>query len=88
MEESKIKHYDVRIGNLEVRIPSSPSKRGLEIVQWGESSCWVIAYWQEHREGGFFMSFVGNRPFVNSVSPSDFWTLARAGQEFLDEWKD
>jgi len=88
MKEDKIRHYDVRIGNLEVRTPSPPSQRGLEIVQWGESSCWTIAYWQEYREGGFFMKFVGNRPFADSISPSDFWALARVGQEFLDEWKD
>jgi len=75
------KAFNLRLGNLEVRLRNQGQ---LEIAQWGESFSWVIAYWVEHKDGGFDLKFVGNRPFDGKVNPKDFWTIARAGQAFLD----
>ena len=74
------KTFNLRLGNLEAR----RSSQGYEIVQWGESSCWVLAYWTDPNRDGFFLKFAGNRPFGDKVDPKDFWALARMGQTLLD----
>jgi hypothetical protein len=85
-EKEQTKFFHFRIGNLEVARPCSPSSRVLEVRQWDKSFSfhWIIAAWEEHNDGPF-LKFVGKRPLADSVSPDDFWTLARAGQEFLDK---
>ena len=44
----------------------------------------AIAGWKRDREG-YELKFVGNRPFSSEVSASDFWFLAKTGQEHLDK---
>lgn len=74
--------FNIRIGNLEIR-NDSVGKTDLQMVQWGDKFCWVIAYWQSHDEGAD-LKFVGNRPFDVRIAPMSFWTLAQIGQKYLE----
>lgn len=49
----------------------------------GKESCIVIAYWQKNNEG-YYLQFVGDRPFHSAIDREDFWRLAKFGQHYLN----
>lgn len=59
-----------------------------EIVKWWNNknekpSCYTLAYWKKDKEG-FYLTFVGDRPFDPDVDKDNFWLLAKQGQQLLD----
>ncbi len=85
-----MKPMSMRIGNIEVRttgphlLNDGNPPVTAEIICWETASNFVIAYWE--RDGdGFCLKFVDARPFRPEIEMSDFWKLARMGQEYLDE---
>ena len=84
--------YRHRIGDLEAQscdihlIHDGPNET-IEISQWGNDNSyrWVIANF-ERGEEGFWLKFVGDRPFRNDVNWLNFGKLAREGQKILDDF--
>lgn len=59
------------------------------IVQWfprdeGKPFCIALAYWRCDDEG-FYLHFVGSRPFDKEVDSNDFWALLQEGQNRLNQ---
>lgn len=77
-----MKTINYRLGNLELRFGSN-----LEIVQWGNTHCWTIAYWEENKDGYPFLRFVSNRPLAEDVSWDDFKLLISTGYDYLSNKK-
>lgn len=62
----------------------------LHICLWHETSTykWTLAYFQKGKEG-YYLCFVGNRPFDPRVNRKHFWELAQFGQTVADvRWND
>lgn len=83
-----------RIGNLELRscdkhLISDSEHTTAEIVSWYNNNekdyCCTIAYWTRDDEG-FYLKFVGDRPFDDFEHWNDFGKLAKQGQEILNEY--
>jgi hypothetical protein len=77
--------FSLKIGDLEVR---SNAKDSAEIVQWttvdkDDPFCWTIAYWNKSSDG-YYLQFVGGRPFEANVDPAIFMQLAQRGQKLLE----
>ena len=81
-----MKQINFRNGNLELRTTLYPDRVPLEIVQWGDDSCWTIASWHcRNREERYDLEFVGDRPFDERIDIEDFMCLAKLGQQHLDK---
>jgi len=81
-------NYFERIGDLEARSTDSVGlngnpKTGIHIVKWNKDLCYSVAYFVKDKEG-YYLQFVGDRPFDKEISPADFMYLARRSQEALD----
>lgn len=64
----------------------------LSIVVWdkGENEkpyCYSIAYWVRDKEG-YYLQFVGGRPFNEDMDVTKFWPLLEIGQKILDAYFD
>ena len=86
--------FSLRDGNLEVRSAGNYLLQGekhnrAEIVKWFDESgnCFVVAFWTMDKEG-FYLKFVGNRPFNESIDSKIFMDLAKMGQTKLDLYFD
>lgn len=83
------------IKNLELRtcdnhLTSHSEPTTANIVRWipsdeGKPFCIVIAYWRKDDEG-FYLHFVGSRPFDAEIDGASFWQLCVLGQKNLDEF--
>lgn len=78
----------MRIGDLEVRtcnkfLLQNKDHTTAQIIHWmNDDTCCTMASWKMYSEG-HELHFVGDRPF-NIGNKDDFWTLAKVGQEYLD----
>lgn len=82
-----IKNLELR--SCDIHLTSQGELVTAEIVQWIPSDtskpfCIVIAYWRRDSEG-FYLHFVGSRPFDSEVISTDFWQLCVDGQNILDK---
>lgn len=84
--------FELRRGNLGVRscddsLLTCNEHTRAEIIEWFDDrkTCYVIAYWQRDKEG-YYLKFVGDRPMKSTVSPQDFFRLAKLGQDELDSF--
>jgi len=91
MKEIEIEKIQLRFSSLEVRscnsslCLSSPYTT-LEVVYWEENNknCYTIAYWLLDKEG-YYLKFVGSRPFGKEIDSNLFWKITKIGQDFLDD---
>lgn len=80
-----------RLGNIELRVSKyrySVEKKewedGLEIVEWGNNSCWSIALFEVDKDGICELHFVQDRPLSGSVDWVDFGNLIEIGYKYLN----
>ena len=67
-----------------IELRRSSSKPAFHIVKHlEEGTVCTIAYWIMDTEG-YYLQFVGNRPFLDDIPSEDFMILAKIGQEILD----
>lgn len=82
-------------GDLELRstndnLVGSKKHTTAEIVQWDKDKnsddryCWTVAHWRKDSEG-FYLVFVGSRPFAEKLDRDSFWELARKGDRILND---
>lgn len=78
-----------RIHNLEFRMMGTDDKpRNAEIVRWqtdstGQEFCFTLLWWFKNREG-YYVEFVGDRPFQSEINQQLLWELMRFGQNLLN----
>ena len=82
----RIRDLELRSCNLR-RLDDFHDAAEAEIVKWEglgeEGGCFTLAYWVLDKEG-FYLKFVGNRPFDESIDGRNFWHLAKVGQGNMD----
>lgn len=85
--------FNYRIDALEARacddhLMLSDKLNTIEIIQWfmpEGKTCYAIAFFERGKEG-YFLKFVGNRPFDDAVNRADFMHLADVSQKLLDRY--
>lgn len=87
-------NFKFRIDDMELRscnqhLLSEGEHTTAEIIYWSEDKegkkfCWAVAYWVKN-DKGYYLKFVGSRPFDKFDLWSEFGQLARQGQELLDK---
>jgi hypothetical protein len=85
----------IRQGDLELRscgealLTDAVEHTTAEIVRrvcsGGIEYCYVLAYWKRDKEG-YYLKYVGNRPFEDGISYTTFHYLAKYGQKELDNY--
>ena len=92
-----MKKFNKRIDDMELKSCDShllglEDHETAEIVMWEFERtvietpyCYTIAYWVRNREG-YYLKFVGNRPFDIRIDKIAFFKLAELGQKHLDEY--
>ena len=93
---AKLTALSMRLDDLELHTCSENlltrgKPKTAEIVRWAEGSKgkynYTLAFWERDSEG-YFMKFVGDRPFSMDVDHALFWTLCKQWQEHLDKHYD
>ena len=83
-----IETINMSYSNLLLRPPTyigpGPGYETLSVYRTNGEGVMAIAGWKRDKEG-YELKFVGSRPFSSEVSASDFWFLAKIGQELLDK---
>ena len=96
MSAAKLTALSMRLGDLELHtydnaLMKSGEPTTAEVLRWAEGSKgkynYTLAYWERDSEG-FFMKFIGGRPFSMDVDHALFWTLCKQWQEHLDKHYD
>lgn len=88
------KYYTIRaVPKCLVRFEESDINETIELIKWyhdkedGSLHCDTLAYWATDEEG-YYLKFVGDRPFerIDSLELEAIWRKLKQAQKVLDEF--